>query len=146
MLIDEVLDAKGGNVSVIGPDRSISEAIDELQKNNIGSLVVIGEDKSILGLINERDIIHALSKQGAEILNNPVKSVMDTDVRTCARVDTVRQVLYAMTEFRKRHVPVVENGKLCGLVSIGDAVKHRLDETIKEANTLRSIMGTLGPG
>lgn len=146
MLVSEVLEKKGAGVNTITSDKTISDAIDELQKENIGSLVVVDSDEVILGLITERSVIHAISKLGSKVLKEPVSAIVDTDVRTCGTNDTLRQVLALMTEYRKRHVPVVEDGRLCGLISIGDAVKHRLDETMREADALRAVVGSLGPG
>lgn len=146
MKISEVLEMKGTDVISVESDGSVREALDALRENDIGALVVVGTSGAMTGLVSERDIVRAISREGADVLEEPVASLMNATVPTCEPPDTVRQVLALMTEKRERHIPVVENGELRGIVSIGDAVKYRLDETMKEADVLRSILGSVGPG
>lgn len=146
MKISEILELKGTDVKSVGSDGTVKDALDALRENDIGALVVTEASGEMAGLVSERDIVRAISLQGADVLDAPVSDLMNATVPTCAPPDMIRQVLALMTEKRERHIPVVENGALCGIVSIGDAVKYRLDETMKEADVLRSILGTVGPG
>src|SRR5262249_37595979 len=100
--------------------------------------IVVSEDGSmVLGLVSERDIIRGLTEHGAQLLTLPVSKLMTSPVITCRLEESITAVMARMTRHRARHLPVVEGGKLCGIVSIGDVVKHRLDELQLEANVLR---------
>tara|TARA_R110000868_G_scaffold10313_16_gene50682 strand:- start:3905 stop:4336 length:432 start_codon:yes stop_codon:yes gene_type:complete len=140
MQVAKILQNKGSDVFTIRPDATIETAIAALREHGIGALVVSSNGAAVEGIVSERDFVHGLADSGAALLASPVSDVMTTEVLTCTRSDTSRDLLGQMTERRVRHVPVVENGSLCGMVSIGDAVKARLDEVQHEADALREYI------
>lgn len=141
MKVDKVLEVKGHDVLRIAPDRPVSDALSLLEEHRIGALVVSGDDTTPEGILSERDIVRALPRLRDEIFSTPVSELMSTPVTTCTRDDTVAHVMTVMTEERTRHLPVVENGELCGLVSIGDVVRYRVEELRDETETLRDYIG-----
>ena len=140
MNVETMLTRKGADVFTIEPDTSIADAIHILKEKRVGALVVSEDGQSLAGILSERDIVHHLADKGAALLDSQVRDLMTPDVRTCELADTAREVLAVMTDRRIRHLPVVENGRLCGLISIGDAVKIRLDEATAEADALREYI------
>jgi predicted transcriptional regulator len=139
MSIESILRRKGTSVTTITPDASIKRAADWLRAKNIGALVVTSET-AILGLISEREIVHAFSRFGEGAGSMPVKEVMQYGVTTVSPDDSVNRVMNLMTHHRVRHMPVVRDGKLAGIVSIGDVVKHRLEDLELETNVLRDVL------
>ncbi|MGH7332632.1 MAG: CBS domain-containing protein [Candidatus Rokuibacteriota bacterium] len=137
MKVSSILKGKGRTVVTVRPDASLASAIRELTEKGIGALVVSEDDRSVRGLISERDIVQALARFGPLRLDLRVSDVMMAHVVTCHQDDTITKVMDLMTRHRVRHLPVVEEGQLRGLVSIGDVVKHRLDELETETNVLR---------
>jgi CBS domain-containing protein len=137
MKVASILKAKGPQVATTSPDALIATIARELRDKGIGALVVTEDGTTIGGLIAERDIVHGLAEHGARLLAMPVAKLMTRLVVTCGPEDSLTKVMAQMTRYRIRHVPVVENGRLRGIVSIGDLVKHRLDELETEANVLR---------
>jgi CBS domain-containing protein len=140
MLVASILQNKGNDVLTISPDATIRNAVSMLKEHGIGSLVVSTTGRDVAGILSERDIVAALDDEGAGLLDQPVSHLMSGDVTTCKLADTSRGRLEIMTDRRIRHVPVVDNGELCGMVSIGDAVKARLDEVTHEADALREYI------
>jgi len=140
MNVETILRSKGRDVATIGPNETIGAAVKELISRNIGALVVSGDGKGVNGIISERDIVHALADQGADLLTSKVAQVMTHRVITCDPSDSVEKLMAEMTNRRLRHFPVVEDGRLCGIISIGDVVKNRLDEVEYEARSLRSFI------
>lgn len=141
MTVAAILRAKGNQVETTRPDTTLYTVAWQLKTRNIGALVVVGEDSArILGMITEREIVRRLIEHGAQLLALPVSRVMTTPVLTCAPDDRVTAVMARMTRQRVRHLPVVDDGRLAGIVSIGDVVKHRLDELEIEANVLREAL------
>jgi CBS domain-containing protein len=140
MNVETILRSKGRAVAVIGPETTVADAVAALCDGNIGALVVSDDGAGVDGIISERDIVHALWRWGAELLDATVAEVMTRPVVTCAPGDTVADLMAEMTNRRIRHLPVVEDGRLCGIVSIGDLVKSRLDEIEYEARALRSFI------
>jgi len=138
MTIESILKRKGTTVATIAPDASVKRAADWLRAKNIGALVVTSED-AVLGLISEREIVHAFSRYGEAAGSMPVKEIMQYGVTTIAADDSVNRVMNLMTHHRVRHMPVVRDGKLAGIVSIGDVVKHRLEDLELETNVLRDV-------
>lgn len=132
-----LLQSKGSDVATVKPDTRMSTVVRQLRLKGVGALVVSEDDRTVQGLISERHIVHALAAHGPELLDLPVADVMSRSVITCKPEDNVKQVMAMMTRHRERHIPVVEAGRLCGLISIGDVVKSRLDEMELEANVLR---------
>lgn len=140
MLVATILQTKGRTVHTVGPDETTAAVVAKLSELNIGALVVSSTGRTVEGIISERDIVRGLAEKGAKLLEEPVSKLMTADVRTCAPQDTSRGVLAMMTEGRIRHLPVIDKGELCGLISIGDAVKSRLDEITSEAHALREYI------
>jgi CBS domain-containing protein len=139
MRIADVLRGKGGAVVTINPDATVAELLAGLADHNIGAMVVAGPD-GIKGIVSERDIVRQLHKHGASVLSQPVEKIMTTVVSSCSKEDTVDSLTLLMTENRVRHVPVLENGKLIGIVSIGDVVKTRMQELESEHEQLQSYI------
>ena len=140
MNVETILRTKGRAVATIRPDATIEAAVDTLISRNIGALVVSEDGERVDGIISERDIVHALADRGADLLSRNVAEVMTRRVITCDPSDTVEKLMAEMTNRRIRHFPVVQDGRLCGIVSIGDVVKNRLDEVEYEAQSLRSFI------
>ena len=140
MNVETILRSKGGRVTTIRSDATIANAVEALRQHGIGALVVSDGDGSVDGILSERDVVAALADDGALLLSRPVAEVMTRAVLTCEPQDTVAELMAEMTNRRIRHFPVVENGKLCGIISIGDVVKSRLDEIEFEASSLRSFI------
>ncbi len=139
MAVADILHRKGRQVSTIRSIDSVEVAVRKLHEERIGALVVVDRWGKLVGMFSERDVIHALAQHGAEALQFEVHELMTPDVTTCEPQDRIDEVMKVMTAHRVRHLPVMENGQLVGLVSIGDLVKHRLDEKEQEAAVLRDI-------
>ena len=139
MLIGQLLRTKRPGVVVISPETSIRSAIAQMVRQHVGSLVVVDEDQQLMGVVSEREIIQTLDLDGPDLMGTAVRDVMRTDVPVASQEDTVRSVMEVMTAARARHVPVVAYGRPIGIVSIGDIVKSRLDETIQENTVLKDI-------
>jgi CBS domain-containing protein len=138
MTVAAILRAKGSHVESSTPETTIFSVVWALKGQGIGALVVLSEDRThILGIVSERDIVRGLTEHVERLLAMPVSRVMTSPVLTCAPEDRVTAVMARMTRHRVRHLPVVDGDRLCGLVSIGDLVKNRLDELELEANILR---------
>jgi CBS domain-containing protein len=137
MSIQSILDHKGSKVVTIAPDTRVGAAALRLRLEHIGAIVITGEDHHIEGILSERDIVEGLTEHGAAVIDLPVSALMSHNVRTCRPDADIRDVMRLMTMHRIRHVPVVENGALRGIVSIGDVVKSRLEDMELETNVLR---------
>ena len=139
MTIESILKRKGTYVATIAPEASIKRAADWLSAKNIGALVVVTSENAVLGLISEREIVHAFSRYGETAASMPVKEVMQYGVTAVSPDESVNHVMKLMTHHRVRHMPVLRGGKLVGIVSIGDVVKHRLEDLELETNVLRDV-------
>ena len=139
MTIESILKRKGTDVTTIAPEASIKRAADWLSAKNIGALVVVTSENAVLGLISEREIVHAFSRYGETTASMPVKEIMRHGVTTVSPDESVNRVMNLMTHQRVRHMPVLRGGKLAGIVSIGDVVKHRLEDLELETNVLRDV-------
>ena len=139
MLISDVLRTKVHHVERIHPTDSVEVAIRKLAEHHIGALVVEDRWMKPVGIFSERDFINAAARDGAAVLGFQVQQLMSTPILTCRSSDRIDAVLATMTMSRIRHLPVVEDSELKGIVSIGDLVKHRLDEKELEASVLRDI-------
>ena len=137
--VTNILATKGSVVATIAPDATVERAAQRLRAANVGALVVSIDEKHLKGLITERDIVYGLGKHGRALLEMKVREVMRQGGPTCSSEDTVEHVMRQMTRLRVRHVPVIDRGELRGIVSIGDVVKNRLDETEREVHVLRDI-------
>ncbi len=143
MTVKAILSRKGNDVITIEPTVTLSAAVNILAERRIGALVVVASaDKQVAGILSERDIVRALAQRGPGALQEAVGQVMTRRVVTCTESDTVAALMERMTQGKFRHLPVVERGKLVGLVSIGDVVKHRLGEMEHESNALREYILT----
>ena len=128
MQISQLLRSKGKEVATVDGGESVRAALELLARHGVGALVVSSDGRHIEGIISERDVARGLHERGAELLTDPVSSVMTAEVHTCRPDAGVHDLARVMTDRRVRHVPVVEDGVLAGIVSIGDVVKARLDE------------------
>jgi CBS domain-containing protein len=139
MRIGEILHHKGGQVSTIRSTEPVEAGVRKLHEGRIGALVVVDRWGKLVGMFSERDVIHALARHGAEALQYEIHELMTPDVTTCGPDDRAEEAMGVMTVHRIRHLPVMEGGKLIGLISLGDLAKSRLDEVKTEANVLRDI-------
>ena len=140
MRINDVLSGKGSrDVVTVQPDASVRDLLGILAERNIGALVVSVDGSSVDGIVSERDVVRHLH-ENETVLDAPVSAIMSADVRSCQGHDTVDEVMALMTELRVRHVPVVRNGALEGIVSIGDVVKSRMSELTFERDQLDSYV------
>jgi CBS domain-containing protein len=139
MTIAAILSSKGSEVATVSAQDRVSAAVQTLGGRRIGALPVVEGDR-IVGIMSERDVIYSLRDHGAEVLDWPVSRVMSSPAITADPSTGVMSVLGLMTERRIRHVPVVEGGRLIGIVSIGDLVKYRMDRIEAEANAMRSYI------
>lgn len=136
MNVATILKAKGSDVTTVAPIMTLGEAAKLLTSQRIGAVVVM-HGMQVLGILSERDIVKAVAVSGAEALDRPVRDVMTARVVTCALNDSVDELMDAMTAGRFRHLPVIHEGELVGIVSIGDVVKHRIAETVMETEAMR---------
>lgn len=140
MHVADILRDKGNKIISVGPDDSVLLAARALAQHGIGSVMVLKHSGGILGILSERDIAHGLAREAAGVLDCQVRDLMTRNVETCRPDDTLQTVMERMTHGRFRHLPVVEDGELCGIVSIGDVVKNRLAEQIAEAEALKAYI------
>jgi CBS domain-containing protein len=143
MLVQLILKSKAGAAVVtVAPDASVADAASLLSENRIGTVVVSSDGETPEGILSERDIVRELGKNGSGCLGKPVSAYMTTKLVTCSSQSNVEDILQQMTTGRFRHMPVVEDGKIVGLVSLGDVVKAQLTEIAMEKNALEGmIMG-----
>jgi CBS domain-containing protein len=142
MTVKAILSAKGNDVLTIDPTTNVAAAAKLLAERRIGALVVTGPDQRVTGIVSERDVVHALATRGTAAMELPLTEIMTRKVATCTQADTVCSIMERMTAGKFRHVPVVEQGRLIGIISIGDVVKHRLQEMEKEQAALRDYIQT----
>ncbi len=137
MTVAHLLKRKGHTVTVAAPDAPLGRICDMLMEHKIGAIVIVDDGGRVLGIISERDLVRAISIHGATALARPVSTIMTRHVVSAPETERVEDVMRKMTEGRFRHVPVMKDGRLVGIVSIGDVVKHRLSELEAEADALR---------
>jgi CBS domain-containing protein len=142
MTVKAILSRKGRDVLTIEPAADLAAAANLLVERRIGALVVTGIDNRMVGILSERNIVRAFAERGAKALAVPVAEVMTRKVVSCGLADTVSEIMERMTAGKFRHMPVVEQGRLAGIVSIGDVVKWRLDEMKHESAALRDYIRT----
>ena len=140
MMVKQILRDKGYNVVTVPLDATLSEATVVLAQHRIGALVVRDREGRLTGILSERDIIQALARDSVNALTHPVSAHMTRRVSTCSESDTIDDLMELMTLKRFRHVPVMADGRLAGIVSIGDIVKSRIAETEREAENLRGYI------
>jgi CBS domain-containing protein len=142
MQTDQILDRKGRDVATIAPDAAVRAAVEQLGSANVGALVVSADGTSVQGIVSERDVVRRLAAAGPTLLDEPVSSIMQADVFTCTGADPVDDLMHRMTEHRIRHLPVVDDGRLVGIISIGDVVKTHVDALEKEREQLVDYIRT----
>ncbi|MCH9008388.1 CBS domain-containing protein [candidate division KSB1 bacterium] len=140
MNVDSILKTKGNVVVTVAPGEKISVAAAKLKREKIGALVVSEDGIGVSGILSERDIARALADHGAGLGELAVGDLMTRNVITCTPDDTVEELMTTMTEHRIRHLPVMVDGALCGIISIGDMVKNRLEEIQRETESLRAYI------
>jgi CBS domain-containing protein len=140
MNVHTILRNKGKSVVTIHPDATVERAVAVLRLRGIGALVVSDDGENVVGILSERDIVHGLGSHGVGLLERRVEELMTKTVVTCGPHDRVADLMALMTERRIRHLPVLRNGKLAGLISIGDVVKNRLDEIELETTSLKAYV------
>jgi len=140
MLVKHILGDKGREVVAISADATLSEATRLLSRKRIGAVVVRDDNGALAGILSERDVVRAVADGSVSALARPVSAYMTRAVATCSECDTVQDIMEMMTVGRFRHVPVLDNGLVTGIVSIGDVVKTRIEETVQEATSLREYI------
>jgi CBS domain-containing protein len=140
MLVSHILREKGHAIVAVSPTASVAEAAHTLTRNRIGAVLVLDGDGNAAGILSERDIVRVLAWEGASALSRSVGSCMTSPVATCEETDTVEELMERMTHGRFRHLPVIEQGRVVGIVSIGDIVKTRIEETLREAQALKEYI------
>jgi CBS domain-containing protein len=142
MQVENILQSKGRSVLTVNAAAPLSAAISVLNGNRIGAVVVIDDRGGVAGILSERDVVRHLSDDPARLLASPVSAVMTDKVITCTRQSPVADLMETMTRHRIRHIPIVEDGQLVGIVSIGDVVKGKIEEAELEASALREYIAS----
>ncbi len=142
MNISQILKAKGRAVATTRPDSTLSEVIGKLAQKKIGAIVIVGDNGEVVGILSERDVIRRLAEHGAAALKEPISESMTSSVISCQETSTLEEMMELMTQGRFRHVPVIEDGALVGIVSIGDIVKHHVAEVEMEVTAMRDYFAT----
>ena len=142
MTISIILASKGREVVTIAPSASLASAVGLLVEKCIGAVLILGADRRVVGILSERDVVRALAARGAGALEEPVSQTMTRKVSTCNENESVFNIMERMTDERSRHVPVVDQGKLVGIVSIGDVVKHRLQVMERDSAAMHNYILT----
>ena len=142
MTVSIILAGKGREVVTIEPSASLAEVARLLAEKRIGAALILGADSRLAGIISERDIVRALAARGADALNEPVSQSMTRKVETGTEGESVANIMERMTVGKFRHMPVVDQGRVIGLVSIGDIVKHRLHEMERDSAAMRDYIMT----
>ena len=143
MQVENILQSKGNAVHTVRRSARIAEAIGLLNTHRIGAVVVVNAGGEVAGILSERDIVRKMGDDPTRFLQTTVDQVMTAKVITCSRQDTIATVMERMTQYRIRHMPIVEaDGTLCGIVSIGDVVKRKIEETEQEASALREYIAS----
>lgn len=140
MFVSDILAQKGGLVFTVTPGTTVAEVAQQLSTRRIGSVLVIDGTHGIAGIVSERDVVRAMARHGGAALDLAVRQVMTRDVVTCHPDDPIERVMGLMTSGRFRHLPVEDHGELIGLISIGDVVKARLEETQHETEALKAYI------
>ena len=140
MSVSTILGVKGRNVITVRPHETVESVIKTLAQKRIGAILVTDDLGRILGIVSERDVVRHLGEEGASILAKPVSAIMTKGVKTCAETDSEQDLMTLMTENRIRHLPVVRDGKLTGMISIGDVVKFRIEAIEHEAEDLKAYI------
>jgi CBS domain-containing protein len=140
MRVADLLRTKGAEVATVPPKVSVTGLLEDLATHNVGAMVVVDETGTLAGIVSERDVVRRLHERGSELLTAPVEEIMTARVVTCAPDDSVEDLAAVMTDRRIRHMPVVEDGRLIGIVSIGDVVKSRIQQLESDREQLESYI------
>jgi CBS domain-containing protein len=140
MLVSHILRQKGRDVVTVAPTAVLADVARTLAKRKIGAVVVLNQQGEVTGVISERDIVRALAEDSGSALARMAGDYMTRTIATCEEADTIEKIMEVMTQGRFRHVPVVERGRLVGIVSIGDVVKTRIEESEREASALKQYI------
>jgi CBS domain-containing protein len=144
MTVAQILNSKGRAVIIATPEDTVQNIAETLAKKRIGAVVIINNEGGIAGIVSERDIVRAVATMGPKALDRPASQFMTTDVRTCEPRDSEAELMGLMTELRIRHLPVVDDGKLDGMISIGDVVKFRIEAIEREAEEMKVYIASSG--
>ena len=142
MLVSQILKEKGDLVFTVSPHETVTQAAALLHQRKVGAMVVVNQNDAVVGILSERDVVRVVALDGPAGLNRPVSSCMTRDVIFALPGETVDSLLGRMTDRRIRHLPVMNQGRLAGLISIGDLVKRKIAETVAEAETLKVYIAT----
>ncbi len=142
MYVGTILGTKGMVVQTLSANAKLSDAVATLNAHNIGAVVIVDDGGAIVGILSERDIIRRLGSNAAATLSMSIADCMTRGVVTCTSQTEISEVMERMTARRIRHMPVVDNGKLVGIISIGDVVKHKIEETERDAAALRDYIAS----
>ncbi|MGV6800696.1 MAG: CBS domain-containing protein [bacterium] len=142
MKVEAILTVKGTDVYTVDSQCSVQDAVKTLDDKNVGAVVVLNDENAVCGIFSERDVVRQVSKNGASTLSDKVADVMSCNVISCQKEDELDAILSLMTEKRIRHLPVIENEQLSGLISIGDVVKRKIESAVEEAAMLRDYIAT----
>lgn len=140
MTVANILKIKGRDIITLAPHRTMADAVRTLSEKRIGAIVIAGGDGGIVGILSERDVVRAIGQDGPDGLTHPISRHMTSKVETARESDSVYEIMERMTVGKFRHIPVVENGRIAGIISIGDVVKHRLAEMEAEARAMRDYI------
>lgn len=140
MTVKQILDDKGYDVSTIAASETIAEAADFLAGNRIGAVMVSSATKQIAGILSERDIVRAISEHGKDVIDQPISNFMTENVKTCKSSNTIQEVMELMTNGGFRHLPIVEDDELIGIISIRDVIRHRMNEVEIEAEEIKAYI------
>ncbi len=144
MPVSHILGAKGRSVITAHAHATVHDVSKTLATNRIGAVVIVDEAGALAGIVSERDIVRVLAGEGGAALSKPVSEIMSRNVRTCKTGDSERELMSLMTTHRIRHLPVMDNGKLTGMISIGDVVKTRIESIEREAEEMKSYIASAG--
>tara|TARA_R110002126_G_scaffold64660_3_gene165545 strand:+ start:1084 stop:1512 length:429 start_codon:yes stop_codon:yes gene_type:complete len=140
MTVKQILDDKGYDVSTIAASETIAEAADFLAGNRIGAVMVSSATKQIAGILSERDIVRAISEHGKDVIDQPISNFMTENVKTFKSSNTIQEVMELMTNGGFRHLPIVEDDELIGIISIRDVIRHRMNEVEIEAEEIKAYI------
>ena len=140
MFVSDILSQKGGLVFTVTPGTTLAQIAQQLSTRRIGSVLIMADADTVSGIVSERDVVRAMAQRGGAALELEARQVMTRDVKTCHPDDSIERVMEVMTQGRFRHLPVVDHGELIGLISIGDVVKARLEETRHETEALKAYI------
>jgi CBS domain-containing protein len=142
MNVTAILKTKGRAVATARPDTTVLDIVQRLNTKKIGAIVVVGDNGQVVGIISERDVIRIIAERGMVGLEVPVAEVMTRAVISCRETSAIDEIMEMMTKGRFRHLPVIEDGALVGLISIGDVVKHHVAEVEMEVSAMRNYLAT----